>query len=45
MKLIKIPATDYKTKVIIDTINQLLKELARQGIIELEDDNDGSRED
>lgn len=41
MKLINIPVTDYKTRVIVDTINQLLIELANKGIIELEDDNDG----
>ena len=41
MKLINIPVTDYKTRVIVDTIKQLLIELAKQGIIELEDDNDG----
>lgn len=43
MKLIKIHGTDYKSQVIIETINQLLKELARQGIIELEDDIDDIR--
>lgn len=45
MKLIKIPTIDYKTKIIVETINQLLIELAKQGIIELEDDNNGSSKD
>ena len=38
MKLINIPTPDYKTKVIVETINQLLRILADKGIIELEDE-------
>lgn len=45
MKKINIPLVDYKTKVIVEKINELLEELAKKGIIELEDDSDGSSKD
>ena len=44
MKKIKLSGINYNLKVIIDTINELLEELAKQGIIELEDDNNGGSE-
>lgn len=33
------------TQAIIKTLNELLEELAKKGIIELEDDNNGGSED
>lgn len=38
MKKIKIKSINAEIRVIIDTINELLEELAKQGIIELEDE-------